>query len=85
LTVRILTAATANRGDNVINVLSTESFEPGQTIKIEGEADKLLTLDYIQNEEGLTISLTERSYEEMAYVIKLIFRKEIPSILVINK
>jgi len=42
-------------------------------------------LDYIQNEEGLTISLTERSYEEMAYVIKLIFRKEIPSILVINK
>ena len=47
---------------------------------INGEAGKYLTLTYRQDDEGLTVSLPERSYEEMAYVIKLSFRGKIPAL-----
>lgn len=52
---------------------------------IDAEAGKYLPLEFRQNEEGLLISLPERSYEEMAYVIRLTFRKEIPALSVPNK
>jgi alpha-L-fucosidase len=48
---------------------------------IDGEAGKYLPLKYRQDEEGFTISLPERSDEEMAYVIKLTFRRKIPELL----
>ncbi len=48
---------------------------------IDGPAGKYIPLAYRQDDEGLTISLPERSFEEMAYVIKLTFRKKIPALL----
>ncbi len=41
---------------------------------INGEAGNYLPLDFNQNEDGLTVSLPERSFDEMAYVIKLNFK-----------
>lgn len=52
---------------------------------IDGAAGKYRRLEYKQNEEGLTISLPERPFEEMAYVVKLTFRKEIPALFALNK
>ncbi len=43
---------------------------------INAEAGKYLPLKYSQNPEGLTISLPDRSFEEMAYVIRLTFRRK---------
>jgi alpha-L-fucosidase len=48
---------------------------------IDGAAGKYLSLAYRQDDEGLTISLPERSFEEMAYVIELNFRRKIPTLL----
>ena len=52
---------------------------------IDGAAGKYLPLEYRQDEEGLTISLPERFDEEMAYVIKLTFRRKIPALLTAQK
>ena len=52
---------------------------------IEGEAGKYLPLEYKQDTEGLTISLPERTFEEMAYVIKLTFRRKIPALLSVQQ
>jgi hypothetical protein len=52
---------------------------------IDGTTGKYLPLAYIQDDEGLTISLPEKSFEEMAYVIKLTFRKEIPALLSVQQ
>ncbi len=52
---------------------------------IDGAAGKYLPLAYRQDDEGLTISLPERSFEEMAYVIKLTFRRKIPALLSVQK
>jgi alpha-L-fucosidase len=48
---------------------------------IDGAAGKYLPLEYRQDEEGLTVSLPQRPDEELAYVIKLTFRREIPALL----
>ncbi len=37
-------AAPSNRGDNVINVLSTDGFETGQVINVEGESHTIATV-----------------------------------------
>jgi alpha-L-fucosidase len=52
---------------------------------IDGAAGKYIPLAYRQDDEGLTISLPERSFEEMAYVIKLTFRRKIPVLLSVQK
>lgn len=52
---------------------------------IDGAAGKYLPLEYRQNEEGLTISLPQRSFQEMAYVIRLSFRRKIPALLTVQK
>jgi alpha-L-fucosidase len=52
---------------------------------INGEAGKYLPLTYRHDDEGLTITLPERSFEEMAYVIKLGFRGKIPALLSVQK
>jgi len=52
---------------------------------INGEAGKYLPLTYRQDAAGLTITLPERSFEEMAYVIKLGFRGKIPALLSVQK
>jgi alpha-L-fucosidase len=45
---------------------------------IAGEADKYLPLSFRQNDEGLTVGLSEHSFDELAYVLKLKFDGKIP-------
>ena len=45
---------------------------------INNEAGKYLPLTFKQDSEGLTVNLPERSFEEMAYVLKLSFDGKIP-------
>jgi alpha-L-fucosidase len=45
---------------------------------INGEAGKYLPLAFKQDTDGLLVSLPERSFEEMAYVLKLNFDGKIP-------
>lgn len=47
---------------------------------ISSEAGKYLSLAYKQNTDGLIISLPERSFDELAYVLKLGFDGIIPAI-----
>ena len=64
-----LTSLPANR----FNIKSLKSVE-----LINGDKGKYLPLQFKQNEGGLTIDLPDRSFEDMAYVIKLTFKREIP-------
>ena len=48
-------------------------------VLINGEAGKYLPLAFKQNTEGLVVSLPERPFEELAYVIKLSFDGKIPA------
>jgi len=45
---------------------------------INGETGKYIPLSFKQDEIGLIVSLPERSFEELAYVLKLNFRTKIP-------
>ncbi|MBN2029639.1 alpha-L-fucosidase [bacterium] len=45
---------------------------------INGEAGKYLPLTYKQDTQGLILDLPRRPFKELAYVIKLIFKGEIP-------
>jgi alpha-L-fucosidase len=63
-----------------INIKNLKSVE-----LINGAAGEYLPLTFRQDEEGLMISLPERSFEEMAYVIKLSFRRKIPELLSVQK
>jgi alpha-L-fucosidase len=47
---------------------------------INGEAGKYLPLTFKQDAEGLIVNLPERSFDEMAYVIKLSFAGKIPKL-----
>jgi len=47
---------------------------------INGEAGKYKPLSFRQDAAGLTVSLPESSYEDLAYVLKLIFDTQIPSL-----
>ncbi len=47
---------------------------------INGEAGKYLPLTFKQDAEGLIVSLPERSFEELAYVIKFKFDGKIPTL-----
>ncbi len=47
---------------------------------INGEAGKYLPLAFRQDTEGLLVSLPERSFEELAYVLKLTFDGQIPTL-----
>jgi alpha-L-fucosidase len=47
---------------------------------INGEAAKYLPLTYKQDTEGLLASLPERSFEELAYVLRLSFDGKIPTL-----
>ena len=58
---------------NKINLNGLKSVE-----LITGEAGKYLSLTFQQNAEGLAVRLPERSFEELAYVLKLSFDGEIP-------
>jgi alpha-L-fucosidase len=67
----MLTSSSPDR----INLKGLKSVE-----LINGEAGKYLPLTFQQNAEGLTVHLPERSFEELAYVLKLSFDGEIPSL-----
>jgi alpha-L-fucosidase len=56
-----------------ININSLKSVE-----LVNGEAEKYISLDFKQDAEGLNISLPERSFEELAYVLKLSYDGSIP-------
>jgi len=58
-----------------INCSSLKSVE-----LINGEAGKYLSLNFQQDAEGLLINLPERSFEELAYVLKLSFDDNIPKL-----
>jgi len=45
---------------------------------IDGKAGKYLPLDFKRDTEGLSVSLPERPFEELAYVLKLRFEGKIP-------
>jgi alpha-L-fucosidase len=47
---------------------------------INGEAEKYLPLAFKQDTEGLLVTLPELSFDDMAYVLKLSFDGEIPSL-----
>lgn len=75
-----------DEGQKEINLasLATKNIDLKQlksVALIDGAAGKYLPLEYRQDEEGLTISLPDRSDEEMAYVIMLTFRRKIPELL----
>ena len=65
----ILKSLSSNR----INLKNLKSVE-----LINGEAGKYLPLTFKQDTEGLIVSLPERSFDEMAYVLKLNFDGKIP-------
>ncbi len=65
----------------ILSSLSADSIDCKnlQTVKlINGAAGKYLPLTFRQSKEGLIINLPERSFEEMAYVLKLNFNGKIP-------
>ncbi|NSW95728.1 MAG: alpha-L-fucosidase, partial [Bacteroidales bacterium] len=66
-----LTSLPANR----INLKNLKSVE-----LINGEAGKYLPLKYSQDERGLTIDMPEQRFEELAWVIRLTFKKSIPEL-----
>ncbi len=47
---------------------------------INAAAGKYLPVSFRQSKEGLIINLPERSFEELAYVLKLSFKGEIPTV-----
>jgi alpha-L-fucosidase len=66
-----LTSLSANR----IDIKNLESVE-----LINGESGKYLPLKFNQDADGLLVSLPERSFEELAYVLKLTFDDNIPKL-----
>lgn len=47
---------------------------------INGAAKKYVKLTFKQTKEGFTVNLPERSFEELAYVLKLSFKGKIPAL-----
>ncbi|MBN1302563.1 MAG: alpha-L-fucosidase [Melioribacteraceae bacterium] len=65
----------------VLNSLSVDRIDFTNLKSVElinGEAGKYLPLSFKQDSKGLTVSLPERTFEEMAYVLKLNFAGKIP-------
>ncbi len=65
----------------VLTSLTTERIDLKNLKSVElinGAAGKYLPLNFKQTKEGLTVNLPERSFEEMAYVLKLKFNGKIP-------
>jgi alpha-L-fucosidase len=68
--------------DVTLTSLSSDSIDLRDLNTIElinGEQGKYLPLTYRKDVGGLTIDLPERAFEELAYVLKLTFRGNIPS------
>ncbi len=69
--------------DMTLSLLATDSIDLKYLKSVElidGEAGKYLPLDYRQGTEGLTISLPEKTFDELAYVVRLTFRRKIPAL-----
>ncbi|MDZ7288755.1 MAG: alpha-L-fucosidase [candidate division KSB1 bacterium] len=67
----------------ILESLSSDRID-GKNLKsvelINGDAGRYLPLAFRQNTEGLIVSLPERSFEELAYVLKLSFDGNIPKL-----
>jgi alpha-L-fucosidase len=71
-----------NQKEVVLNSLSSNRIDIKNlqtVVLINGEAGKYLPLSFKQNPEGLIVSLPEKPFEELAYVLKLSFDGKIPS------
>ena len=65
----------------ILKSLSSERIDCGNLKSvglINGEAGKYLPLTFEQNSNGLKINLPEKTFDELAYVIKLNFEDKIP-------
>lgn len=70
-----------NQKEVVLNSLSFDRIDIANLESVElinGEAGKYLPLNFKQDSKGLTVNLPERTFEEMAYVLKLNFDGKIP-------
>ena len=70
-----------NRNEVVLKSLSSDRIDCKNLKSVElinGEAGKYLPLNFKQNAAGLVIDLPDRSFEELAYVLKLSFSDNIP-------
>ncbi|MCB9220171.1 MAG: alpha-L-fucosidase, partial [Ignavibacteriales bacterium] len=70
-----------NKKEIILRSLSQDRIDLSNLKSVEiinGEAGKYLPLNFEQNTTGLNISLPEKSFEDLAYVIKLNFDGEIP-------
>ena len=71
-----------NQKEITINSLSSDRVDLKnlKTVNlINGENNKYQKLSFKQSEKGLTIELPEKTFEEMAYVLKLGFKDQVPS------
>jgi alpha-L-fucosidase len=67
----------------VLTSLSSDSIDLKNLLSVQlinGTAGKYLPLNFTHSKEGLIINLPERSFEELAYVIKLSFKGQVPAL-----
>ncbi len=67
--------------DVLLTSLSSDRIELKNLKSVElinGQARQYLSLDFMQNANGLAVNLPERSFKELAYVLKLNFDGTIP-------
>jgi alpha-L-fucosidase len=67
----------------ILSTLSSDRIDLRNLKSVElinGEAKKYLPVPYKQDAQGMHISLPERSFEELAYVLKLRFDGRIPTL-----
>ncbi|HDR50811.1 MAG TPA: alpha-L-fucosidase, partial [Mariniphaga anaerophila] len=77
----ILLGWETGKKDRVIRSLASDRIDLNNLKSVElihGEAGKTLSLPFKQNAEGLLVTMPERHFEEMAYVLKLRFDGKIP-------
>ena len=79
----IFMAREKDQNELVLTTLSADRIQLKNLRKIEminGKAGSYIPLTYKQDEKGLTIQLPEKTFDDMAYVVKLTFDGSIPAL-----
>ncbi|MDP4208160.1 MAG: alpha-L-fucosidase [Bacteroidota bacterium] len=79
----IFMAREKDQNELVLTSLSADRINLKNLTKVEfinGKANSYITLKYKQNEKGLTIQLPEKTFDDMAYVVKLSFSGYLPQL-----
>lgn len=79
----IFMAREKDQNELVLTSLSTDRIDLKSLKKVElinGKANSYLSLKFKQDEKGLTIQLPEKTFDDMAYVVKLSFEGKIPKL-----